>query len=177
MYGAESIQWIETNTVQFVDNESSSFHFDDNTNVSGIKLSAINMESNHLMHEMFHAFQAYQETKESYGDATINLEIEAHYAQYIYLKKLKEYPESKWEKSYGISNQRLIGIANLESYIDEHGQLLSEIPDYLLDSYLSMTLKKVFTDDKNYYKYSYDSSRYGTSNFQNLQTITENCGL
>ena len=71
----------------------------------------------------------------------------------------------------------MIGIANLKSYIDEHGQLLSEIPDYLLDSYLSMTLKKVFTDDKNYYKYSYDSSRYGTSNFQNLQTITENCGL
>lgn len=71
----------------------------------------------------------------------------------------------------------MIGIANLESYIDEHGQLLSEIPDYLLDSYLSMTLKKVFTDDKNYYKYSYDSSRYGISNFQNLQTITENCGL
>lgn len=75
------------------------------------------------------------------------------------------------------SNQRLIGIANLKDYIDGHGRLLSNIPNDYFDLYLSIPLKEVFVKDKNYSNYSYDSSRYGISNFQNLQTITENCGL
>ena len=50
------------------------------------------MESNHLMHEMFHAFQAYQETTNTYVNAQMNLEIETHYAQYLYVRKLPEYP-------------------------------------------------------------------------------------
>ena len=163
-----------TFTIQFVNDKSSSFSFDGST--SGIKLSAEYMESNHLLHEMFHAYQAYQETSTSYQNALINLEIEAHYVQYLYLKGLKEYPNSKWEKGYKM-NQRLIGIANLEDYIDGYGRLLSNISNDYFNLYLSMALKEVFVKDKNYSNYSYDSSRYGTSNFQNLQTVTINCGL
>lgn len=163
-----------TLTIQFVNDKISSFSFNGST--AGIKLSAEYMESNHLIHEMFHAYQAYQETSASYQNAVINLEIEAHYAQYLYLKRLKEYPDSKWEKGYKI-NQRLIGVANLKDYIDGHGRLLPNIPNDYFDLYLSMPLKEIFVKDKNYSNYSYDSSRYGTSNFQNLQTITENCGL
>ena len=99
-----------------------------------------------------------------------------HYAQYLYLKKLPEYSGSKWEKKYE-TNQRLIGILKLEDYVDGHGNLLSSIPNDYLDLYLSMTLNDVFVNDKNYSNYSYDNSRYGTSNFQNLQTITINCEL
>ena len=161
-----------TLTIQFQNDKGSSFNYQ----TGAIKLSSINMESNHLFHEMFHAYQAYQETTETYRNSVINLEIEAHYAQYLYLKELKEYPNSKWEKGYNV-NQRLIGIANLEDYIDGHGRLLSDMPDDYFDLYLSMVLKEVFVRDKNYSNYSYDSSRYGTSNFQNLQTITINCGL
>lgn len=163
-----------TLSIQFTNKESSSFYFDGNT--SGIKLSSLNVESNHLFHELFHAYQAYQETTETYRKSTINLEIEAHYAQYLYLKGLEEYPNSKWEKGYK-SKQRLIGIANLEDYIDGHGRLLSNIPNDIFDLYLSMPLKEVFVKDNNYSNYSYDNSRYGTSNFQNLQNITINCGL
>lgn len=163
-----------TLTIQFVNDRGSSFSFDGGT--SGIKLSAEYIESNHLLHEMFHAYQAYQETSASYQNALINLEIEAHYAQYLYLKGLEEYPNSKWEKGYKV-NQRLIGIANLEDYIDGHGHLLSNMSNDYFDLYLSMVLKEVFVKDKNYSNYSYDGSRYGISNFQNLQIITKNCGL
>ena len=162
----------KTLTIQFVEGSGSSFNY----TTGDIKISIERMESNHLFHEMFHAYQAHQETTETYRNSVINLEIEAHYAQYLYLKELKEYPNSKWEKGYNV-NQRLIGIANLEDYIDGHGRLLSDMPDDYFDLYLSMVLKEVFVRDKNYSNYSYDSSRYGTSNFQNLQTITINCGL
>ena len=43
------------------------------------------MESNLLFHEMWHAYQAYQETPSSYVNSLLNLDIEAHYAQYIYI--------------------------------------------------------------------------------------------
>lgn len=89
---------------------------------------------------------------------------------------MPEYAGSKWEKKYE-TNQRLIGISNLEDYVDAHGNLLSSIPNDYLDLYLSMTLNEVFVNDKNYSNYSYDNSRYGTSNFQNLQTLTINCEL
>lgn len=48
-----------TLSIQFVNTDYSSFHFVNGT--SGIKLSSQNVESNHLIHEMFHAFQAYRE--------------------------------------------------------------------------------------------------------------------
>ena len=162
-----------TLTVQFVDDESSSFHFDDNTNVSGIKLSAINMESNHLMHEMFHAFQAYQETKESYGDATINLEIEAHYAQYLYLKGLPEYLDSDWELDYHKS-ERLACMLDLELYVNKYGELKDEIFKDLVELRFEVA-SNVFKNDSIYSKYSYNSNRTGIENFTNLQTLTINC--
>lgn len=164
----------KTLSIQFVDQAGSSFYFDGIT--SSIKLSIQNLESNHLMHEMFHAFQAYQETFTSYQNATINLEIEAHYAQYLYLKSLPEYEGSKWEEKY-IKYQRLRGIKNLDYYLEKNGKLKNSDTNDLLDVFLSITLKNLFTKDPNYSDYLYDSSRKGTSNFTNLQTLTINCDL
>ena len=162
-----------TLTVQFVDDESSSFHFDGNTNVSGIKLSAINMESNHLMHEMFHAFQAYQETPASYNSANLNLEIEVHYAQYLYLKQQKEYPNSDWEYDYS-SDPRLISISNLRDYIDEYGRLIKPELNDVLDCQL-LVASEVFKKYPSYAGSKYNQSRIGIENFSNLQTLIINC--
>lgn len=48
-------------------------------------------ESNQLFHEMWHAYQFSKTNVKDFNNSTINYEIEAHYAQYLYLKKLKEY--------------------------------------------------------------------------------------
>lgn len=48
-------------------------------------------------HEMMHAYRAYQETTASYKESTLNGEIEAWYAQYLYTSNLPEYKDSKWE--------------------------------------------------------------------------------
>ena len=162
-----------TLTVQFVDDESSSFHFDGNTNVSGIKLSAINMESNHLMHEMFHAYQAYQETPETYSNSVINLEIEAHYAQYLYLKKLPEYPGSKWSIEWAEEGRPTL-TTSLEFYITHKGELIDDKDGTRLNVHLNKLIN-AFKKDSVYSGYNYDGSRQGLSNFQTLQILTKGC--
>lgn len=164
----------KTLSIQFVDEESSSFHFDGIT--AGIKLSIQNLESNHLIHEMFHAFQTYQETFTSYYNSTLNLEIEAHYAQYLYLKKLPEYEGSKWERNY-VNIPRLRGVKNLYNFLGKDGKLKDSGTNELLDVFLSITLKDLFIKDSSYSDYLYNSSRNGVSNFANLQTLTLNCNL
>ena len=69
----------------------------------GITLN-MEMESNQLFHEMMHAYRSYKETLNSYNESMINGEMEAWYAQYLYVKKLPEYDGSKWETKYNSDN-------------------------------------------------------------------------
>lgn len=160
-----------TLTIQFNDkNAGSSFSFDGKT--SGISLS-MDFESNQLMHEMMHAYQAYAETSDSYKGAVMNLEIEAHYAQYLYIRTLPEYPGSKWEEGYK-RNQRLRSIAGLTEYVDEKGQLLSGTTNSKLeDQMITTVLSSLKQEGYSTYPYNYD--RIGVQNFKNLNKITINC--
>lgn len=162
-----------TLSIQFVNTDYSSFHFVNGT--SGIKLSSQNVESNHLIHEMFHAFQAYQETESSYVNAQMNLEIEAHYAQYIYLKNLPEFPGSDWSSNYAM-DERHKQIAILELYILPNGQLHS----YMTEDDLDKRMAEVVDTFRTYSEYSalvYNTDRKGENNFKNLKTLTINCSL
>lgn len=162
-----------TLSIQFVNTDYSSFHFVNGT--SGIKLSSQNVESNHLIHEMFHAFQAYKETESSYVNAQMNLEIEAHYAQYIYLKNLPEFPGSDWSSNYAM-DERHKQIAILELYIFPNGQLHS----YMTEDDLDKRMAEVVDTFRTYSEYSalvYNTDRKGENNFKNLKTLTINCSL
>ena len=165
----------QTLSIQFVNEIGSTFHFDGN--MSGIKLSLINMESNHLFHEMFHAFQAYQETANTYINSELNLEIEAHYAQFLYLKKLPEFPGSKWSNKYA-TEPRHEGIALLECFVRENGMLDLDATEADLDRCMSAIVDTFRT----YPAYSSDSCGYnenrtGLSNFENIINLTKDCGL
>ena len=81
------------------------------------------MESNQLFHEMMHAYRAYQETTASYKESTLNGEIEAWYAQYLYTSNLPEYKDSKWEDRDNTAPRRR-RIKSLTNYIDNKGNLL-----------------------------------------------------
>ena len=133
------------------------------------------MESNHLMHEMFHAFQAYQETTNTYVNAQMNLEIETHYAQYLYVRKLPEYPGSKWSSDY-VSDGRHKQIAKLEYYVLQNGLLDLDTIEADLDKYMAEVVD-TFRADSNYSKLIYNTNRKGETNFNNLRTLTKNCGL
>lgn len=76
-----------------------------------------------FFHEMMHAYRAYQETTTSYKESTLNGEIEAWYAQYLYTSNLPEYKDSKWEDRDNTAPRRR-RIKSLTNYIDNKGNLL-----------------------------------------------------
>lgn len=158
-----------TLTIQFQNDKGSSFNYQ----TGAIKLSAINMESNHLMHEMFHAYQAYQETQESYKNSRLNLEIEAHYAQYLYLKKLPEYPGSKWHGAYVIDDRHR-SISELEWYINSKGELYDYSTTGMLDTHIEEVVG-YFHEIKEYEGFKFDENQKGLSIFENLNVLTKDC--
>lgn len=161
-----------TLSIQFSDGGGGGFRFDGQT--SGITLGMNSVESNVLFHEMWHAYQAYQETQSSFNGSLLNQEIEAHYAQYLYLSSLPEYDGSKWEKGYE-NTDRLKVIENLNEYLDNKGSLLDGIDNSLLDTFLEFSIVPVFQSTEGYENYQYDASRNTITNFSNIQTLTIEC--
>ena len=161
----------KTLSIQFVaPKEGSSFNFDGNT--AGIKLTT-DMESNQLFHEMMHAFQAYQETESSYKASLLNKEIEARYAQYQYVKKLKEFSGSKWEKQY---TKTSVGIAIREigRVIDNKGYIRSGLFEENLTIQVELA-KKQIQKVNDYSKLSFDKKKSGSDTFANLRTLSKGC--
>jgi len=132
-------------------------------------------ESNRLFHEMWHAYESYQETYDTYKSNLLNLEIEARYAQYLYVSSLPEYAGSSWEKVW-TTNQGRKEIANLKDYIDSYGKLHSGKTESGLDSYLRNNVLPVFQNSgTSYASMNYNTNRTGSNNFKNLQTLSKNC--
>ncbi len=164
----------KTFTIQFVNSAGSFFNSSDYNGYSvGILLST-SMESNLLYHEMLHAYQAYQETETSYRNSIINIEIEAFYAQYLYLSKLPEYKGSKWEKWYD-QNPLFKSIKKLEDHIDRKGNLMPGVSSSSLDLYILNGPVVQFQQDNSYKYEKYDYSRSGLDSFKNIRTLTKNC--
>ena len=161
-----------TLSIQFSEGGGGGFHFDGQT--SGITIGMNSVESNVLFHEMWHAYQAYQETQSSYIGSLLNQEIEAHYAQYLYLSSLPEYEGSKWEKEYK-STERLRGIKVITDYIGSKGNLKKNADIDLFDTYIKYRLIPIFHSTKGYENYQYDANRNIVTNFSNIQTLTIDC--
>ena len=134
------------------------------------------MESGNLIHELMHAYQAYQESTSSYNSSILNLEIETHFVQYLYLKRLPEYPGSKWEKRDN-TNPRRKAIKKLNDYIDNKGNLLSgktisSISTLIENKIIPSFENSGYTSSKGFI---YNSSRPVLDNLKNLREITKNC--
>lgn len=141
----------------------------------GITLN-MKMESNQLFHEMMHAYRAYNETYSTYEESKLNGEIEAWYAQYLYVRKLPEYEGSQWEYRYmNMSVSRLI--RKMEEYINHKGELTCQKTDVQLEEFIVKQLipayRKLGYDD---FGYPYDlKNRAVLENFKNLNELTEGC--
>ncbi|GHT11558.1 hypothetical protein FACS189426_13620 [Bacteroidia bacterium] len=142
-----------------------------------------NSESNYFFHEMWHAYQHAQETNPPFYNAKINMEIEAHYAQYLYIKSQPEYKtNSKWAEWY-TKDPLLNAIVGIDTYINAKGVLNSGQTSTGLDNYLKNDVITAFRNYKNgsgqnVYNandYKYDANRKGTDNFKYLQTLSKDC--
>ena len=133
------------------------------------------MESNQLFHEMMHAYRAYQETTASYKESTLNGEIEAWYAQYLYTSNLPEYKDSKWEDRDNTAPRRR-RIKSLTNYIDNKGNLLPGVNRTDLESKIKDDIVPTF--HKYHYtvdKYPFEYNRPGLENFKCINKLTINC--
>ena len=158
--------------IEFVDGRISAFRLAESKIMIGIDIMN---ESNILFHEMFHAYQAYAEVPDTYWNSLLNGEFEAHYAQYLYLKKMPEYqvPGNRWAQIYTQSD-RGITIWQLERFVDSKGRLLQE--EYALANYL-FTLSQYNSDFRRggYENYPYNYDRPAGSTFNNLKTLAKDC--
>jgi hypothetical protein len=92
--------------------------FDPNTD----RIVLNSLESNLLLHELFHVYQQYNGS--SYY--RMNNEIEARYAQYSFISKLSEYKQgSKWYAWYSVDPVG-VEIANMKDCISKNGDILNE---------------------------------------------------
>ncbi len=132
------------------------------------------LDSDQLLHEMFHIFQSYQESTASFGNKLMNVEIEAHYAHYLYLSRQPNYKDSEWEKRDDEDHHRK-AVKNLKEFIDEKGNLRTGITEYKLEDEVLSKVIPTFKAHKEYKDYTLDWYRVGLNNFNNLRKITIKC--
>jgi hypothetical protein len=121
-----------------------------------------------LFHEMFHAWQWYQETVETKNASMANRELEAYLAQYRLTGELPPY-----KYSWNI-------IKMSKEYISKGGYQITPSNDLAIpfDSLYMNTIKVIQEEYKPYHggnKIPFDSERSFDQNFKNLQYLTKGC--
>lgn len=169
--GLVSVLNGSTITIEFNSGNGSYFTF--NNGVAGISVN-ITGESNQLLHEMMHAHRAYSETLTSYDGSRLNGEIEAFYAQYLYVSSLPEYSGSQWERMYK-KIDLFESIKGFEEYVDSKGNLKPGKTSFSFDTYMLNEPVAKFLANPVYKYYPYDYSRGGLDNLRNLRELTKNC--
>ncbi len=144
--------------------------------VDGGRITIEEMDDKTLFHEMFHAFQAYGETLETWNDSSLNQEIEAWFAQYRYISQSSGYGESgdRWEKFY---NKDEIGItvSGLNSFFDVNGDLVSGVTIGKVNNYLSQETLPAFRNHPGYANKAFDDTRSFSNNLKDFQELSKNC--
>lgn len=144
-----------------------------NWNNKTLLLNVNHLESNVFLHELIHLYQTLKESTSSFEGALLNREIEAHYAQYLFLKK-----QPIWEEKYkDIYNRNSRGRATLalEEYFDEHGRLKDESVSDMIEVIFSEQVIPSFRKTAPYKSYPYDNSQSILQLFSNINILTKNC--
>ncbi len=155
--------------IEFIPGRSSGFSAYEQT----ISIGMDYVQSNGLLHEMFHALQYYTKGKDKFNKSTLNCEIEAHYAQYLYLRSLPEFKGSYWEEMYEQFDY-LLNISDLQFFLD---QSIQPINNEMLNVQLELIIES-FKETEGYSDeliYEYDPSQSGINNFSLLKNLVKNC--
>ena len=159
----------KTLTIQFIGKGNSAFDLN-----GGIRLRT-DVVSGEFLHEMLHAYQSYRESYASMTNAKLNMEIETHYAQYLYQSALPEYKGSKWEKRDKYKS-RWKNIVSLKRFMNEKGDLhpnadVAKFESHILNEVVPTLREAGYSSDR----YPLDYDRLGIENFKNLKELTKNC--
>ena len=132
-----------------------------------------------FFHEIFHAFQRQEATPAEWTGSTLNREIEAWFAMYLYIREFDSYPSSGgsvWKEDWG-ENFYKRHIASLSRYIDpKTGKLMAGVEERSLENHiLTQALPALRQGVPAYADRSFNFDRTGDDNFRNLQKLMEDC--
>lgn len=144
-----------------------SYNWEENTLHIGLE----ELEANNLLHEMFHVLQTTQEPISSFKSSMMNKEIEAHYAQYLFLRRSVEWTEQK-QRQY-TDSQRLRATSSLAKYVSQQGYVKTSYLDFFND-YLSNNIVSSFRKE-GYEDYPFKKYSDITNIFPNIKLTTKNC--
>ena len=104
------------------------------------------------------------------------MEIERHYAQYLYQISLPEYTSDSYWKKRDMQHLRWKAIANLNNLIDRKGNLQPNTKLYNLElELLNVVIPALQSNGYPESKYTLDLGRVGIVNFENIRELTKNC--
>ena len=143
-------------------------------------------ESNTLFHEIFHVYQMYSETQTTVTTNLLNIEAEAHLAQYRYVKKLPEYqPGTTWQRYY---SKDPVGLSTvlMDEHLNSKGELISlaSTGEYKLDGDTVIFMSVLYNQQKKQHQedgntdtlpYLANPDRIGSMNFANLKVLSGEC--
>ena len=141
-------------------------------------------EVNQVIHELVHALIFFEMKAsnpnnyvELYNSATLNYEIPANYAQYIFLTKNNYLKDgSKWNSQYN-DDPRKLRIRKLSAFLDLKGNLLPNVGEEELELEIMNGIVPVFqkyhyTEENNYF---FDWNNVGLGLFSIINRLTANC--
>lgn len=138
-----------------------------------LKFNPDNPESDVLLHELWHACQYYQNKELSFKSKLMNMEVEARYAQYLFMKKT-----GKWDSLYKEQFSRMPSwraINYINDYLNEKAQIRSEQIQELYNTYIEYTVvPQIHKDDEDYKTYSFKPEE-ADSTFSLIQELIKNC--
>lgn len=145
------------------------------------------LNSNVLLHEMVHAYR-WQKNPDvnSWNSSTLNAEIEAHYAQYLYLKRNKdEFDDSLWGNDKTKFNKRLLSIVNLYKLLgnksivkpiyNENSEIDEETTMAVFETFWDNTVVPSWQEDLQYGDYVYSKEQNFLQMITNLVILTQKC--
>jgi hypothetical protein len=142
-----------------------------NNSVLGGKFSLSNgititgYDSEDLFHEMFHAFQSYQETVSSFNNSSANRELEAYLAEYMYSGKLTG------GNSFDADVQSLFDL-----YLTENGTLKDPSMEAMFNSMFKDVANHIKTKYERWGNSTpYDDKRTGMQSIANIRHLAQNC--
>ena len=131
-----------------------------------------------FFHELFHSLQAFGETLETWGtverNPLLNLEMEARYAQYLFLRQTSWFAGSAVERAWERDPSRRT-IMQLTNYLSSHGNLhnLSLAPD--LNTHITNRIMPELRAVRGHEQLMFDPNRVGIVNFNRIRGLTINC--
>ena len=143
----------------------------------GIIFLRTDVRADTFFHELFHSRQAFQETLETWGTVDnnhlLNLEMEARYAQYLFLRQTSWFAGSAVERAWRNDPSRE-SIMELTNYLSNQGNLLPGAAADL-NTHITNRIMPALGAVRGHEQLRFDPSRVGIVNFNRIRGLTINC--